>query len=700
MRWILPFSIMFVLTFAACNKNATVHSQKTANQLINETSPYLLQHAYNPVDWHPWSEKTLKKAQAEDKLLIISIGYSACHWCHVMEHESFEDSTVAALMNEHFIPIKVDREERPDVDDIYMNAAQLISGRGGWPLNAVALPDGRPIWAGTYYPKDNWMDILNQFATLQQNDMDRLTESAEKLTQGISTLDDIVVSIPKPYSETTVMSIAKKFISSIDEKHGGKKGIQKFPRPNNFDYLLKYGAQHNDKDALDLLHLTLEKMAFGGIYDQVGGGFSRYSVDTKWFAPHFEKMLYDNSQLVSLYSNAFRQDPKPLYREIVVKTLAFVERELMDENERFYSSLDADSEGKEGKFYVWSYDELEKTISQPEDFKIISDYYNITKKGNWEHGNNILHRTKSKEDISKKYDVSISQLDNIIARFSHQLMEIRESRVRPGLDDKILTSWNALMISAYVDAYKAFGHDELIQLAIRSMHRLLQHQMQDNFRLERNYKDGVTSINGFLDDYATTIEACLDLYEVTFDESWLNIAKPLSDYVIDHFYDNENKMFFYTSDIDPPLVTRKTEIADNQIPASNSILARAFLHLGELNADQSLIDKAVQMMANVSILAEETEDPSFYTNWLQLQMDIQSPPYEIAILGDDALKLSHEMMQTYRPNAVFLGSFSESIMPLLKYKYQEGKTMIYVCQNKACKFPVDNIEAAEKLLTE
>ena len=642
----------------------------------------------------------MEKAKKENKLLIVSIGYAACHWCHVMEHESFENDSVAALMNEYFVSVKVDREERPDVDRIYMGAASLLTGRGGWPLNAFALPDGRPVWAGTYFPREQWMNILQQFASLQQNDYERLERSADQLVQGIKSQDEIIVASPKEFAQDDIIAISKTFIRQIDQVKGGRRGAPKFPMPNNYDFLLKYGTIQQDQSALESVTLTLNKMAEGGIYDQVGGGFSRYSVDDKWLVPHFEKMLYDNGQLVSLYSDAYRHSRQPLYKHIIEQTLTFIERELMNNEGRFYSSLDADSEGEEGKFYVWTSKELDELFTDEKERQIVKDYYNVTEEGNWEHGNNILHITEKSEGIANKYDVSKDQLSTLISKANDILLNKRSERIRPGLDDKILTSWNALMIKGYVDAYKALGNPDYLERATSSAQKLVQQQMQDDYRLLRNHKDGKSSINAFLDDYALTIQAFISLYEITFDESWLNKSKEMMDYVIKHFYNNENKMFYYTSDIDPPLVARKMELSDEVIPGSNSVMARNLYRLGELFYEQNYLEMSSQMLSNVWSSLERTQQPAFYSNWLQLLVDKVHPPFEVAITGEDAKARSHEMMRTYRPNAIFLGSTEDSELPLLKYKYVEGETMIYVCQNKTCKLPVTDIASANKLLSE
>lgn len=673
-------------------------THKHTNALINESSPYLLQHAHNPVDWHPWGEEALQKAKDENKLLIISIGYAACHWCHVMEHESFEDSTVAALMNEHFVPIKVDREERPDVDDVYMSAAQLLTGSGGWPLNAFAMPDGRPVWAGTYFPKDRWMDILRRFADLQESDPERLERSATQLTQGIADLDAVeLVTETEEYTEEMLNKISRVFLTQVDMQDGGRRGAPKFPMPNNWEYLLKYADVTGDQKALNAVTTTLDKMALGGIYDQMGGGFARYSVDGVWMVPHFEKMLYDNGQLMSIYAQAYSKTKNPLYKHVIEQTLAFVDRELSAPEGGFYSSLDADSEGVEGKYYVWTADELAKLITDDKELMAYTDFYTVRDTGNWEHAN-ILHITDDIDAIAARHDMSTDQLTEMIYRIDRELLPIREKRIHPGLDDKILTSWNGLMIKGYVDAYKALGHKEYLEKAIQNAHYILKQQMSDDHRLNRNLKDSKSSINAFLDDYATMINTCLSLYEVTFDESWLTISRDLADYVQAHFYDEKSGMYNYTNNIDPPLVARKMELTDNVIPASNSMMARALARLGEITYDKEYIARAEQMLRNMMPTITESRSPSFYSNWLQLLFDEVHEPYEVAVMGPNATTLAHEMMQTYHCNSLFLGDVQDSELPLLKNKYVDGTDMIYVCQSKVCKLPVQEVSKALELM--
>ena len=668
------------------------------NHLVHESSPYLLQHAYNPVDWYPWGDEALAKAKKENKLILVSIGYAACHWCHVMEHESFEDSAVAKTMNDHFVSIKVDREERPDIDDVYMTACQMSNGRGcGWPLNAFALPDGRPVWAGTYFPKDRWMSILEQFRDMKDKEPEKLEEYASKLTQGIKNLDVIEGEAQSEFKREDLIEMAKDFVGTMDMKRGGRKGAPKFPMPSGQLFLLKAGHSI-DKEALDAVEITLDNLARGGIYDQLGGGFARYSTDEKWFAPHFEKMLYDNGQLISAFAEANRLNPKPFYKTIVDETIEFVQRELMSPEYGFYSSLDADSEGEEGKFYVWTKDEIDMALEDEAMSELFCDFYNVKSSGNWEKGHNILYIDKPLSDVAAKNKMSENEAEKLLLAAEKKLMAIRDKRIRPGLDDKILCSWNALMLKGLTDAYKSFGDNKYLDLAKKNLEFSKSAFVKDDFRLDRNYKNETSTINAFLDDYSLLIDALISMYEVTFDESHLNLAKSLCEYVNEHFYDPATGFYFYTNDIDPPLIARKKEMADNVIPGSNSIMARNLYKLGLFFYDDDYLGRAESMILKMTPKILKSKQPGFYYNWCSLYYEMFVRPYEVAIVGDNCHALRAVMQKSYLPNVIYLGGKNEGSLELLKDKLQDGETFIYVCQNKVCKFPVDNVNAALKLL--
>jgi len=691
------FIFLTFLTIFACKTPSS--KAQYSNHLANESSPYLLQHANNPVDWHPWNKETLAKAKAENKLILVSVGYSACHWCHVMEHESFEDTAVARIMNAHFINIKVDREERPDVDDVYMTACHLATGRNcGWPLNAFALPDGRPIWAGTYFPKKEWVGVLEYFIKTKEEESEKLNEYADELLAGIRQNGRISFNgSDQVFTQDNLSNITDNFLKNIDFKKGGREGAPKFPMPNNYQFLLQQYYQNGNEKALEAVTTTLNKMANGGIYDHLGGGFARYSTDDQWKVPHFEKMLYDNGQLVSLYAQAFQVTKNPLYKTVIEETTRFIERELMDTNGSFYSSLDADSEGEEGKFYVWTEEELAAVFQEENQLKIFSNYYEIYNKGNWEH-TNILHRKKTIEEVATISGISESELDEIIADAKVKLMAARDKRVRPGLDDKVLTSWNALMLKGYIDAYKAFGEEHYLEVALKNANFLEKEMLQKDHRLNRNYKDGKSVINAFLDDYALLADAYIALYEATFEEKWLYKAKGLMDYSITHFFDEQSGMFNYTSKLDPPLIARKMETSDNVIPASNSVIAKDLYLLGLYFYNQDFLAKSKQMMHNMSGTIVDNEQPNFYSNWCSLYGMMVHPPYEVAIVGDNYASLKKEWQANYLPNAILLGGENEGTLELLESKLQEGATMIYVCQNKVCKFPVEEVGEAIKML--
>ncbi|GAB5554615.1 MAG: thioredoxin domain-containing protein [Saprospiraceae bacterium] len=685
---------MFLLLLNACQAQ---DKMKHTNALINETSPYLLQHAYNPVDWNPWDEAVLAKAQTEKKLLVISVGYAACHWCHVMEEESFEDTTVANLMNQHFVSIKVDREERPDIDAIYMGACQLASGEAcGWPLNVFALPDGRPVWAGTYFPKKQWLEILEYFVKIYEESPEKLEEYAARLTEGIQELDAVtqadesLLQLDLANLEETI----NVFKSSWDAQKGGRMGAPKFPSPNTQELLLQWAYYQEDTTALALLETTLVKMAQGGIYDQIGGGFARYSTDEDWKVPHFEKMLYDNGQLVSLYAKAYALTGKTYYKQIAAASLDFVERALMDATGGFYSSLDADSEGEEGKFYIWDKQELNKLIRDDKLREYFFEFYQIQSNGNWENDQNILYHTQSLSSFAQQKGLDEVALAADFEEIKTILLNQRNQRVRPGLDDKVLTSWNALMLQGYIDAYRYFDEEKYLNLALKNANFIATNLLESNGRLDRTYKDGQTKINAFLDDYALLSQAYISLYEVTFDAQWLSKAKLMTDYVIDHFYNKDKGIFNYTSDLDPQLIARKVELTDNVIPGSNSSIAKVLYQLSLLFYDASYQEIARTMVANMYDDLVEPGQVGYYPNWIQLYISMSNQPYEVAIVGPEYASLQKEFQQKYLPNALFLGGVEEGDLALLKNKLQEGATMIYVCKDKFCKLPVQEVAAA------
>lgn len=692
-------AMSFVIIFISCsgqseNQNIQENASQYTNLLIKETSPYLLQHANNPVNWHAWNEETLAKAKAEDKLLLISIGYAACHWCHVMEHESFEDTAVAKIMNDNFICVKVDREERPDVDAIYMDACQLITGSGGWPLNAIALPDGRPIYAQTYAPKVDWIKVITYFNGYYPKNKAEAISQAEQLTQGIVDKQNIPLNQAEPiFIKDQLEETWKNWEDKIDYKKGGRMGSPKFPMSYNYDYLMQDYFHTKDPKKLEAVTVTLDNMMMGGIYDQVGGGFARYSTDENWKVPHFEKMLYDNGQLVSTYSKAYALTKNEEYATVVKESIKWLQREMTDKSNGFYSSLDADSDGEEGLFYIWTNDELDQILG--EDARLLKYYWSVGLNGNWE-GKNILYTTKTLENFANLNKMEVAELKRKIKAGKEKLLKARENRVRPGLDDKILVSWNALMLTGLVDAYRYLGDEEYLELAIKNANFIKDKAIKEDFRINRNYKNGTSSINGFLDDYSLTIEAFIALYEVTFDQQWLDLANNLSKYVMTHFYDESNSMFFYTSDVDVELITRKKEIEDNVIPSSNSSMAKSLFLLGDFY-DNKLYKEISKSMLN-NMMGYVLQYGTYYANWAKL-LDLQvNNPYEIAIVGENANELRKQMMSEYFPNAIYLGGKTEGSLSLLQNKLQSGETYVYVCQNKTCKMPVRSSAEAFNLM--
>ncbi len=664
---------------------------KHTNRLIAESSPYLLQHAHNPVDWFPWEEAAFEKARSENKLVLVSIGYSACHWCHVMERESFEDEEIAAMMNAHFVCIKVDREERPDVDQIYMSAVQLMTGSGGWPLNCFALPDGRPVYGGTYFSPEQWNKLLGVLHQGWLEESEKYREYATQLTEGVR--ESELMNTPgddREISTEALHAMVEKWKPSFDLQHGGANRAPKFPLPVNLRFLLHYAHVTGDQVVEQHVKLTLQKMACGGIYDQIGGGFARYSVDGIWKLPHFEKMLYDNAQLISLYSKAHQVEGNPLYKQVVRQTAEWLEREMSAPDGGFYSALDADSEGEEGKFYVWSEAELRSIFA--EDFDFVNDLYNHNHTGNWENDKIILLRNLSDEALMSRYNLTKAQLNDKVEWINRTLLTERSKRTRPGLDDKILTSWNALTISGYCAAYAAFGEERYLNQAQRTSTFLWQRQQTSDGGLFHTHKNGTASINGYLDDYAFVIAAFIDLYEVTFKEQWLHRANDLCAYVLKHFTQDETGLFYFTSDLDPPLIARLTETTDNVIPSSNSEMAKNLFRLGRMLFNKQYLLRSAQMLHSVFPMVALYG--SSYANWAQRFMFQHYPFYEVLITGKEMRDFGKEFDAHYAENRVVLGAEVSSKIPLFENRFFAGQTTIFVCTNNTCQLPVYSVEEA------
>ena len=686
------FIVVFILI--SCDDD-----MNKGNNLKDETSPYLLQHVENPVNWNPWDKKYLDKAKKENKLVIISIGYASCHWCHVMERESFQDSTVAKLMNDKFISIKVDREERPDIDQVYMNAIQLITGSGGWPLNVITLPDGRPIWGGTYFSKGQWISALKQISEIYETEPEKFISYANRVQEGINTLNDVVMQTDS-FENIDINKYSKLLLKNIDEEFGGFNGAPKFMMPNNLNFLLRYSVQEKQEKSKDKILSTLDKMAYGGIFDHVEGGFSRYSVDERWHIPHFEKMLYDNGQLMSLYSVGYKISDKDLYKDVVYKIHEYIDSEMKDISGGYYSSLDADSKlddgtYAEGEYYSWEKEELERIIG--ENFDLFSEYYNVNDNGFWEEENKyVLIRSISDIEFINKNKLDSATFQKIKSEWIYKLKLAKIDKKKPSLDYKIITSWNGLMISGYVDAYKSFNDEIFKNEAINAGEFIFKNLIKKDGGLHHNFVNGKSKINGYLEDYATVIQASLDLYEVTLNQKWIERALNLSEYVLSNFSGVDSELFYFTSSQDEDLISRSVEFRDNVIPSSNSIMAKNLFRLYHYFDKQEYYEKAQNM--SLSVTAEFETYPSGYTNWFDLIYNFKSNYYEIAVVGENSIKQVEEINKKYIPNKLIIGSKSENNLPLLKNRYVEGKTLIYVCVNKACKMPTEDLDEALSLV--
>ncbi len=667
------------------------------NALVNETSPYLLQHAYNPVEWRPWNEETLQLAKDANKPILVSIGYSACHWCHVMEHESFEDESVAEIMNDSFVCIKVDREERPDVDQLYMSAAQLITGGGGWPLNCFAFPDGRPFYAGTYFPKDKWMQLMQRIAEEWETNRTELDTYATKLLRGIkasSSIDRVEGFIGNSVNVLDLVAQSvHKWSESFDHEYGGTNRAPKFPLPNNYQFLLNWAIETQNQPVLDYVHFTLKKVARGGIYDQIGGGFSRYAVDNQWKVPHFEKMLYDNGQLLSVYAAAFQHSPNDEYLRLIEQTATFLIEELKDSSGLFYSAYDADSEGVEGKYYVWTAVEFDHLFE--EDSELAKSYFGINARGYWEHENFILCRTDD-QTILDEFKIDQKRLNDKVTAFTKVLIKERFKRVLPGLDDKCLTSWNALAVSGFASIYQATKQEAYKAQAIATLNALLTHQLKKDGSLWHSYKNGVSTIQGFLEDYALVVQALLDVYEITYDESFAVKAKELMDYTINHFYQESTMMFQFTSHQSKDLVAKQTDYFDNVIPSSNSTMCRNLFRLSHLFLEVKYRSIGLEM---IDLIAPRVvQYGSGFSNWMLAMLQAFGNAQEVVIVGEESMNYADALEKQLTGSVSIIAGSETSSLPVFEGRYKVGKTLVYVCQHNMCLEPVDSIEEALKLL--
>jgi hypothetical protein len=665
------------------------------NALVHESSPYLLQHAHNPVDWHPWGPEALEKAVREDKLLLVSIGYAACHWCHVMEKESFEDDEVAEVMNEHFICVKVDREERPDVDHYFMTAVQLTGAQGGWPLNVVALPDGKPLWGGTYFPKENWMYALRELNRLYHEKRDDTVSHAGNLAHGIQQVSlKVERGAEAPVTQELIRNAVEKWKYHFDLTHGGRRGQPKFPMPVNLEFLIHFAHTSADQEVMDFVMLTLRKMAMGGIYDQPGGGFARYSVDEIWKVPHFEKMLYDNAQLLSVYAKAWQVSGDPLFGQVIRETTGWLEREMTHPDGAFYSSLDADSEGVEGKFYTWKASELKQVIGA--EYPVFAEYFNINELGYWEEDRYILLRTRDHQEFAAIAGITEAELAVRVAGWKSRLLQEREKRVRPGLDDKTLTSWNALMIQGLCDAAKATGESHFREMALKNGEFLRNNLMTSDGSLFHNWKNGKPSVDGFLEDYALLTQAFISLFAITGEESWIKSAHRLVIHTLEHFYDPEHNLFYFSRKDHHDITGNHYQTEDNVIASSNSVMALNLLRLSRIFSEPEWERLAAKMARNIT--SSFAAYPYAYANWGRFLLMLTGNTREVAVSGENALPVISGIQQKYLPDVIFAASTGDSSLPLLKNRYVAGKTQVYVCSNGSCRLPVETASEAMKLL--
>ncbi|MBI3137115.1 MAG: thioredoxin domain-containing protein [Sphingobacteriales bacterium] len=668
--------------------------QPFSNRLAGESSPYLLQHAHNPVDWYPWGTEALERARQEDKPILVSIGYAACHWCHVMERESFEDEATARIMNEHFINIKIDREERPDLDHIYMDAVQAMTGSGGWPLNVFLTPDTRPFYGGTYFPpkrahnRPSWQETLYGVIQAFRERRHEIDAQAENLTGHLKMSNSFGMQAPDEtnqlFSEQKVKDCFVQLMKTADRQWGGFGKAPKFPQTFSIRFLLRYHYFTGDGEALTQALLSLEKMAAGGIYDQVGGGFARYSTDTEWLAPHFEKMLYDNALLVSAFSEACQLTGQEWQLDVIEETMAFVQRELMHPAGGFYSALDADSEGVEGKFYTWSLEEIEKLLGA--EASLFSDFYDIKPGGNWEH-TNILWVKKPTGEFAAERKTDPARLKELLKQGRSRLLEARNKRVRPQLDDKIILGWNALMNTAISNAFEASGQPAYLQLAVRNMEFLLTAFAGAGGRYHHTWKNGKARYPAFLDDLAFLIQALLKLQEITGDPDWLEKAREICRQVVDDFSGEGTPFFFYTPEGQEDVIVRKQEVYDGALPSGNAVMAANLYQVGILLDVKDWVERSREMVLRLGNAI--TRYPGSFGVWAMLLQEQVKGTNEIVLAGDNLLPTRADILKRYIPNKVFLSPEKQVTgIPLLDQKKGLGRPTIYLCRNNTCLAPV------------
>lgn len=673
--------------------------KRSTNKLIDETSPYLLQHAHNPVDWYPWGEAAFKKAKAEDKPVLVSIGYSACHWCHVMEHESFEDGATARIQNEHFVNIKVDMEERPDIDQVYMSFVQISTGRGGWPMNVFVTPDGVPFFGGTYFPPEprygmpSWQQILMSISEAWRDRRDELMHSAGEILGELRRM-----SIAQFGAEDLRPAISDRafqsFARTYDPKNGGWGGAPKFPQAMPMEFLLRYWKRTGNEQALEMVRTTAVKMADGGLYDQLGGGFHRYATDAVWLVPHFEKMLYDNAQLIRVYLHLFQITRDDRFKRVAVETIEYVKREMLDQHGGFYSSQDADSEGEEGKFFVWTPDEINQVLNN-RDAQVFSFFYDVSEQGNFE-GKSILQSGYTKEAGARALKLDVEELTEILDRGRARLFAEREKRVKPFRDEKVLTAWNGLMLAAFAEAAAVFRNQDYLNIAERNADFLLS-ELQTEGRLLRTWKDGRAKLNGYIEDYANLADGLIELYQVSGDEKYLAEARRLADLMITEFWDADAGGFFFTSNDHEELIVRSKDFYDNATPSGNSAAADVLLRLSRFFGEEKY--QRFALMTLRLAVPQIMRFPGGFGRALSALEFHFAAVKEIAIVGDSNEHLVKEVFREYRPFKVVAVSTASTRLPLLEGREPiAGTAAAYVCEHFVCQRPVTDPQEFRALL--
>lgn len=665
------------------------------NRLANESSPYLLQHAHNPIDWYPWGDEAFAKAQEENKLMLISIGYSSCHWCHVMEREAFSNPEVAEFMNTHYVCVKVDREERPDVDQIYMNAVQIISRSGGWPLNCLTLPDGRPVFCGTYFPTNNWLDILKSLHFTWMSEPKRVEQVAQELMEGIAQTEIITTKTETDLlGSETLFSLIANWQRHFDERYGGLKGSPKFAMPESIRFLLQYAWTYSDQHILHHVQNTLQKIAISGIYDQLGDGFFRYSVDEMWHVPHFEKMLYDNALMLNLYSEGYKHFKSSMYKYLVYQTVEFMERELLSPQGGFYSAIDAESDGVEGLYYTFTKVETDRILGQ--DAELGAMLFGITASGNIE-GRNAIRIASTVKDASCVFRMDEESIGQKVEPIKQKLLEFRSQRVRPAIDDKQLTSWNALAISGLIDAYWAFDDNRFLELALKVTNFIQTHLLKDDQQLFRVYCKGKTTIPGFLDDYAFLTEVFIKLYKATFDEVWLLKANALTEHVIKQFHCLQSGMFYYSDKQTTDTIIRKMELVDGVLPSSGAVMAHNLVELSVYFNNDEYAQLAAQMQQN--IIEQVAHGGPYVYKWASLLLYSDLSPAQVIASGTwGEEKLKAILSATQRPHILPYLFTKDSKIPLREVSV--GEEQISICSQGVCKPMYDNVEEVINSLNE